>query len=155
MGRLVSIGGRGRAIAAAVAAGAVAAQGAGARAQTNGGGSQFNAGYGASSGQFSNPVNVSRNYDANGNKVIVDGVTKVGEDGSVFYTRRTGGAGDSYSGAGAVGYGTAIGNNLVVNVQGNNNTVVVNSTQTNTGAVTAKTVLNGKVNIEDGGDGAE
>ncbi len=120
-------------------------------AQSSGSGSQFNAGYGWSSGQMANPVNVSRTYDSSGNHVIVDGVTQTGSDQSVFYSRQTAGAGDSYSGAGALG-GTAIGNNLVVSVQGSNNTVVVNSTQTNNAPVTATTVLNGQVNL-DGGNG--
>ncbi len=121
----------------------------------SGGGSGFNAGYNSSSaGEFSQPINVSRRADASGNMVVVDGVTKTGDDQSVFYSRRTGGAGDSYGGVGGLGTATAVGNNLVVSVQGSNNTVVVNSTQTNTGAVTAKTVLNGKVNL-DGTDGGE
>ncbi len=117
-----------------------------ARAQSSGSGSQFNAGYGLSSGQLSNAVNVSRASDANGNHVIVDGVTQTGSDQSVFYSKRTG-AGDTYSGAGALG-GTAIGNNLQVSVVGSNNTVVVNSTQTNNAPVTATTVLNGQVDLD-------
>ena len=81
-------------------------------------------------------------------------MTKIGDDQSVFYSRRTGGAGDSYGGVGSLGMATAVGNNLVVSVQGSNNTVIVNSTQTNNGAVTAKTVLNGKVNLDEA-DGGE
>lgn len=130
---------------------AIAAASAGAaQAQSSGSGSQFNSGYGLSSGQMSNPINVSRAYDTSGNHVVVDGVTQTGSDQSVFYTRRTGGAGDSYSGAGGLG-GVAIGNNLQVSVVGNNNTVVVNSTQTNNAAVTATTVLNGQVNLDGNG----
>lgn len=117
-----------------------------AQAQSSGSGSQFNAGYGLTSGQISNGVNVSRTSDANGNHIIVDGVTQTGSDQSVFYSRRTG-AGDTYSGAGALG-GTAIGNNLQVSVVGSNNTVVVNSTQTNNAPVTATTVLNGQVDLD-------
>ena len=115
-------------------------------AQSSGSGSQFNAGYNWSSGQLANAVNVSRTSDANGNHVIVDGVTQTGSDQSVFYSKRTG-AGDTYSGAGALG-GTAIGNNLQVSVVGSNNTVVVNSTQTNNAPVTATTVLNGQVDLD-------
>ncbi len=139
-----------------VLAGALALLSAGAAAaQSNGGGSAFNAGYGMSSGELSRQVNVSRAVDASGNHVVVDGVTRVGDDQSVFYSRRTGGAGDTYGGVGALGAAaTAVGNNLVVSVQGSNNTVVVNSTQINNGAVTAKTVLNGKVDI-DGTNGGE
>ncbi len=138
-----------RAIGACVALAMLAAP---ALAQTSEGGSQFNAGYGWTSGQVSSPVNVSRSTDANNNHVIVDGVTQTGQDGSVFFSQRTSGAADTYTGAGAVG-GTAIGNNLQVSVTGSNNTVVVNSTQTNNAPVTATTVLNGQVNL-DGGNGS-
>ncbi len=121
-----------------------------ARAQSSTSGSGFNAGYGSTSGQFSRGVDVSRAVDANGNTVIVDGVTQTGSDQSVFYSRKTGGSSDTYSGVGATGYGTAIGNNLAVNVVGSNNTVVVNATQVNNGTVSNTTVLNGKVNIDEG-----
>lgn len=133
-----------------VAAAAAWALASPALAQMSGstGGSSFNAGYNAASSEFSSGINVSRAYDSSGNRVVVDGVTRTGDDQSVFYSRRTGGSGDSYSGVGATGSGTAVGNNLVVSVQGSNNTVVVNATQTNTGAVTNTTVLNGKVDID-------
>ena len=132
---------------------ALAAAGS-AAAQSNGGGSAFNAGYGMGSGELSRAINVNRAVDSSGNHVVVDGVTRIGDDQSVFYTRRTGGAGDSYGGVGGLGTATAVGNNLVVSVQGSNNTVVVNSTQINNGAVTAKTVLNGKVDIDGTNGGA-
>ena len=133
---------------------AAAALPATAAAQSNGGGSAYNAGYGFGSGELSRPVNVSRRADSSGNTVVVDGVTKIGDDQSVFYSRRTGGAGDSFGGVGGLGTATAVGNNLVVSVQGSNNTVIVNSSQINNGAVTAQTVLNGKVNL-DAADGGE
>lgn len=116
--------------------------------------SGYSGGYGLTSGALSQPVNVSRRADGQGNTVIVDGVTRIGDDQSVFYRRRTGGAGDQFGGVGGLGAATAVGNNLVVSVQGSNNTVVVNSTQINNGAVTAKTVLNGKVDL-DAADGGE
>jgi len=100
----------------------------------------YNAGYGRYSGQENRPVEfVTR--DANGNRVIVDGLMLSGEDQSSF--ARASGAADAYAGAGAVGGATAIGNNLLVVTQGSNNTVIVNSTQTNSGAVTARSTLNG------------
>ena len=134
------------AVLASVAAALAAAPAA---AQSNGGGSAYNAGYGMRSGELSQPISVSRRADSSGNTVIVDGVTRIGSDQSVFYTQRTGGAGDSFGGVGALGgTATAVGNNLVVSVQGSNNTVVVNSTQVNNGAVKAVTVLNGKVDID-------
>jgi holdfast attachment protein HfaA len=95
--------------------------------------------------------------DANGNRVLVDGVMSIGSDNSVYSYSKTLGAGDSYSGAGALGGASAIGNNLQVTVQGNYNTVIINSTQTNNGNVTATAngttvtgeqgTLNGQVNF--------
>jgi len=111
--------------------------------------SQFRNGYAASGlSSFEQPVDVSTR-DANGNLVITDGVIQTGNGSSVFASN---GAGDTYSGAGGVqvGQASAIGNNLSVNVSGNYNTVIVNATQTNTGSVTATTVLNGKVNLDGG-----
>ena len=65
-----------------------------------------------------------------------------------------GGAASAYAGAGAssnggttIGGSTAIGNQLNVVVQGSRNTVIVNSTQTNTGAINAGTALNGNINL--------
>lgn len=108
---------------------------------------EFNAGYGRYAGQENRPVDVSTR-DANGNRVIVDGLILTGEDQSSF--SRTGGAADAFAGVGAVGGGaSAIGNNLVVVTQGNYNTVIVNSSQVNNGPVTATTQLNGGVS----GDG--
>lgn len=101
----------------------------------------FNAGYGRYAGQENRPIDVSTR-DANGNRVIVDGLILSGEDQSSF--ARASGAADAVAGAGVAGGGsTAIGNNLLVVTQGNYNTVIVNSSQTNNGAVTATTNLNG------------
>lgn len=141
--------------AAALLAGALCATAAGsACAQSSGTGSStasaYKSGYSFTAGEISNPVSVS-NKDANGNHVIVDGVTQTGSDQSIFYARRTGGAGDSYAGAGGIGSATAIANNLQVSVVGDHNTVVVNSSQSNSGNVTAQTVLNGKVNLDANG----
>lgn len=136
-----------RASAAAFLAAALAA-GTGAAAQsmtTNS--AEFNAGYGRYSGQENRAVDVTTR-DANGNRVIVDGLILTGEDQSSF--SRAGGAADAFAGVGALGGGaTAIGNNLVVVTQGNHNTVIVNSSQVNNGPVTATTQLNGGVS----GDG--
>lgn len=106
----------------------------------------YNAGYGRVAGSENHPVNVSTR-DANGNRVIVDGLILTGEDQSTF--SRTSGVFDSYAGVGAQGGATAIGNSLVVVTQGNYNTVIVNSTQTNTGTVTA----NGKASNGGVGNG--
>lgn len=106
-------------------------------AQSNTGSASYNAGYGRTAGQENRMVDYSTR-DANGNRVIVDGVMLTGDDQSTF--TRAGGSLDSYSGVGSQGgSSTAIGNNLVVITQGSYNTVIVNSTQTNNGNVTAGT----------------
>jgi len=99
----------------------------------------FNAGYGRSAGQENRMVEYSTR-DANGNRVIVDGVMLTGSDQSVYSSSRSSGSLDAYSGVGGIGGyagSTAIGNNLTVITQGNNNTVIVNSSQVNNGNVTA------------------
>lgn len=103
-------------------------------AQSNTGSANYNAGYGRVSGQENRMVDYSTR-DANGNRVIVDGVMLTGDDQSTF--TRLGGSLDSYSGAGSQGSSTAIGNNLVVITQGSYNVVIVDSTQINNGDVTA------------------
>lgn len=102
----------------------------------------YNAGYGRYAGQENRPVDVSTR-DADGNRIIVDGLILTGEDQSSF--ARAWGAADAYAGVGAQGGSSAIGNNLVVVTQGNNNTVIVNSSQVNNGAVSATTNLNSGV----------
>lgn len=117
---------------------------ASAQAQSNGS-AQYQAGYGNARYTTARPSTGSTR-DANGNRLIVDGII---QSGASSYSRQTGGVSSSYSGVGgsgdanAVGGSTAIGNNLNVVVQGNRNTVIVNSTQTNTGTITAGTSLNG------------
>ena len=100
----------------------------------------YNAGYGRTAGQENQPVNVQLS-DTNGNMVVENGLIRNSASGSVFASASAG-VETSYSGAG--GTASAIGNNLSVVVQGSYNTVIVNSTQTNTGAVTATTAVNGK-----------
>jgi holdfast attachment protein HfaA len=117
----------------------------------------FNHGYGRTPGQESRgfePGALGR--DANGNRVIIDGVIQTGADQSSFSRSGAYGAADSYSGAGAVGGATAIGNNLTVVTQGSYNTVIVDSTQINNGNVIANAQassasgdLNGTIDIHD------
>ena len=125
------------ALIAACVAGSASAQ------SMNSNSSSFNAGYGRTSGQENRPVDVSTR-DANGNRVILDGIIQSGVDQSSFASSSAG-AWDSFSGVGASGGATAIGNNLTVITQGNYNTVIVNSQQTNNGNVSAGSVLNGGV----------
>ena len=125
----------------------------GAAAQTmNANSASFNAGFGRTAGEENGPVNVSLT-DANGNTTLVNGLLQA-PAGSIFGevrnavgtapTTTSGGAGDSFTGAGSGSSASAIGNSLNVVVQGDNNTVIVNATQTNTGAVTATTTTSGK-----------
>jgi holdfast attachment protein HfaA len=82
--------------------------------------------------------------DANGNRIVVDGLILTGDDQSVFSRAgATAGAGDVFSGAGANGSASAIGNNLVVVTQGSYNTVIISSQQTNNGNQTATTTITG------------
>lgn len=129
----------------ALVLGSAAAGGAQAQYMTTNS-ADFNAGYGRYAGSENQPVDVSTR-DANGNRVIVDGVILRGEDQSSF--SRSWGSADAYSGVGASSGGaSAIGNNLVVVTQGNYNTVIVNSTQINNGDV----IANGQVTSGGVGD---
>ena len=116
-------------------------------AQSSGsaGAAQFQAGYGGS--RYTTAQNATGSTrDANGNRLIVDGIIQAGA--SSYSSSSAGvsaGHGNSGSGGTNIGGATAIGNNLNVVVQGNRNTVIVNSTQTNTGNVTAGTALNGSL----------
>ena len=125
-----------------------------AQAQSTGsaGLSSFQAGYG--NARYSTATaQTGSSRDANGNRLIVDGIIQSGASG---YANSNSGVASSYAGAGAsasssggtqIGGSTAIANNLNVVVQGNHNIVIVNSRQTNTGNVTAGTVLNGTLNL--------
>jgi holdfast attachment protein HfaA len=124
------------------------------QAQTAGsaGASQFQAGYGGARQAVSTPQTGS-NRDARGNRLIVDGIIQAGASS---YSRSSAGASSSYAGAGAsangstvIGGATAIGNNLNVVVQGDHNTVIVNSRQINNGDITAGTALNGTLDLDD------
>src|SRR5690606_14546832 len=83
--------------------------------------------------------------NANGNRLVVDGIIQ--QNGSAYSRSDSSSSSSHFSGGGGFGTNiggyTAIGNNRNVVVQGNRNTVVVNSTQTNTGDITAGTTLNG------------
>jgi holdfast attachment protein HfaA len=133
---------------AALAGGAALALSAGESALAQSASSTLSS-FNKSASSLESPVNVATR-DSNGNLEIVNGVMQAPQ-GSIFSNLTTAGASSSTSGAGAtggVGSAVAIGNNLQVSVSGNYNTVIVNSTQTNTGAITASTVLNGKVNLD-------
>ena len=106
--------------------------------------SSFQSGYGGAR-QSVTTAQTGSTRDQNGNRLIVDGLIQAGASA---YSRQSGGVSNTYSGAGgtnpgAIAGSTAIGNNLNVVVQGSHNTVIVNSRQTNTGNVSARTDLTG------------
>jgi len=110
----------------------------------------YQAGYGGSRYTTARPQTGSTR-DENGNRLIVDGIIQAGANS---YSSASGGVSTSFSGVGgganggtAIGGSTAIGNSLNVVVQGNHNTVIVNSTQINNGNVTAGTSLNGTLRL--------
>ena len=116
-----------------------------ASAQTLGANSaSYNAGYGRASDEENQPVDVSMR-DANGNLVVVDGIIQAGQDQSVFSNFGTGGAFDTVSGVSTPTGASAVSNGLPVVTQGNNSTDSVNSTETNTGNVSASSSLSGGV----------
>lgn len=124
---------------------------ASAQSYGSGGAAQFQAGYGAARYTTARPVTGSTR-DANGNRLVVDGLIQTGASS---YSSSSGGVATAYSGAGGqnngqtqIGGATAVGNSLNVVIQGNNNTVIVNSNQTNTGNVTAGTALNGTLRLQ-------
>jgi holdfast attachment protein HfaA len=113
--------------------------------------SSYNSPYGMAAGQENQTVNPSLR-DANGNLTVVNG-----QFTSSSVSRQTGvqsmgtinsgtlsSLGSGTSGVGtSYGTATAIGNSLNVVTVGNNNTVIVNSTQINNGSQTASVSLNG------------
>lgn len=104
----------------------------------------FNAGYGRTAGSENRPVDPTMG-DINGNMTVINGLIQNGASTSVF--ANAGGVATAFAGVGgsasASASASAIANSLNVVVQGANNTVIVNSTQTNTGNVTATSAANG------------
>lgn len=144
-----------KAVAAVAVSAAAILLATGAEAQTAGSTSmgQFQAGYGGSR-YTTSQAQTGSTRDVNGNRLIVDGIIQAGASS---YHSQSSGASTSYYGSGSnsngsgttIGGATAIGNQLNVVVQGNRNTVIVNSRQTNNGNITAGTVLNGTLDLND------
>jgi len=131
------------AIALAAAALPIAAQAQSAGSSSMG---TYTSGYGGARYSTAQPQTGSTR-DANGNRLIVNGII---QSGASAYSSTSGGVGNNYTGAGrgqTIGGSTAIGNSLNVVVQGNHNTVIVNSSQVNNGNVTAGTDLNGTLRL--------
>lgn len=136
-------------VALAALMAAAAASTATAQSSGSSGAAQFQAGYGGSR-YTTGRAQTGSTRDANGNRLIVDGIIQAGASS---YSQTSGGVSSTYSGAGGsngsttVGGSTAVGNSLNVVVQGNWNTVIVNSNQVNNGDVSAGTDLNGTLNL--------
>lgn len=100
-------------------------------------------GYGGARALVSGTINPSTR-DANNNRIVQNGLIQTGQGGSEYFPNSTfGGAANSQSGVGSI-TNYAVGNLINVQVSGSWNTVVLNSTQINNGAVTATTTVNGK-----------
>lgn len=134
--------------AIALATGATVALPGVSQAQQSGSGSlgQLQAGYAGS--RYTTATSASgTTRDSNGNRLIVDGIIRSGasshSQSSSGVSSSSATAGRTAQGGSAIGGATAIGNNLNVVVHGNHNTVIVKSNQTNTGNISAGTVLNG------------
>ena len=99
-------------------------------------------GFGNARSMVSGTINPSTR-DANNNRIVQDGLIQTGQGGSQFFPNSLmGGAANAQSGVGSI-TNYAVGNLINVQVTGSWNTVVLNSTQINNGAVTAITSING------------
>lgn len=107
----------------------------------------YSAGYGMNAGSANQPVNASLR-DANGNLSVVNGQFTSSTMSQMTGVQNMSAMGNSSSGVGfasptSTGTASAIGNSLNVVTVGNNNTVIVNSQQTNNGNQTATVDMNG------------
>ena len=102
----------------------------------------FNSGYGRVSGSENQAVSIASARDDAGNRTIIDGLIQTGA--ATVSARASAYASANLSGGvgGGSGSSTAVGNSLTVITQGNYNTVIVNSTQTNTGNISAISAAN-------------
>jgi holdfast attachment protein HfaA len=123
---------------AAIALGALGLAGAADAQSMNANSAAYNAGYARAAAEENQTVDFGVR-DAAGNLVVTDGIIQTGIDQSAFASAQASGAVDTFAGVGASASATAIGNNLNVVVQGDNNTVIVSSQQTNSGNVSAST----------------
>ena len=107
----------------------------------------YSSGYGMNAGSANQTVNASLR-DANGNLELVNGQFQTSTMSQATGVQNMGALGTNNSGVGfgsgqTTGTASAIGNSLNVITTGSNNTVVVNSVQTNNGNQTATVKLNG------------
>ena len=107
----------------------------------------YSSGYGMNAGSANQPVNASLR-DANGNLSVVNGQFQTSTMSQMTGVQNMSALGNSSSGVGfgggsSTGTASAIGNSLNVITTGSNNTVIVNSQQTNNGNQTATVSMNG------------
>lgn len=108
----------------------------------------YSSGYGMNAGSANQPVNASLR-DGNGNLSVVNGQFTTSTMNQATGVQNMSALGNSGSGVGfgnggsTTGTASAIGNSLNVITTGSNNTVIVNSHQTNNGNQTATVDLNG------------
>jgi len=105
--------------------------------------------YGMGYGQEERPISGYNLRDGKGNLTITNGLIQ-GGSGLGYGLNTQWGQTDGFFGAtgfGNANTGTAIGNQLNVITQGNYNTVIIDSTQTNNGDQTA--ILNGELDLND------
>ena len=105
--------------------------------------SEFERPYGYGYGQESQPFSAG-SRDVHNNRVIVNGLIEGGT--GLGYSLNTG-WGQTGGASGMIGTGTAVGNQLNVITNGNNNTVIIDSTQINNGD--QNVYLNGELNLND------
>lgn len=106
----------------------------------------YNSGYGVSAGNFNQPVNASLR-DGNGNLSVVNGQfqsSTMSQQAGVQNMNPLSGSSGVGFGHSSTGTASAIGNSLNVITAGSNNTVIVNSVQTNNGNQTATVSTNGQ-----------
>jgi len=116
--------------------------------------------YGQAHGAETRPFSGARTRA--GNRVVINGIIQTGvgvsAQASAYGSVQAGGGaegGGGYYGPFASANASAIGNQLNVVVNGNYNTVVVNSNQTNTGNVTANAGANANGQSASEGDDAQ
>jgi holdfast attachment protein HfaA len=105
--------------------------------------SGYNHPYGMNAGQETAPANASLR-DSNGNLTVVNGQFTSSTMSQQSGVQQMGAIGSGGGGTGALfGGATAVGNSLNVVTVGNDNTVIVNSHQTNNGNQSANVSING------------
>lgn len=132
-----------RLLLAGLALGGVSAAPMSALAQEAGYYAEFERPYGFGYGEEDRPFD-ARTRDANGNRVVVNGLIEGGTGLGLGLSSRWG---QTENLPGMIGSGTAIGNQLNVITYGSNNTIIVDSTQINSGDQTV--VLNGELDLND------